>query len=238
MNKTINPFVYQRLLEGDMPNSTIPGWLCESYAQAYEDVIIESLIKAYGRKVNRPISLSYVEIGANHPVCTNSTYLWQRKYGVNGILVEANPKLIPALQKYRPNDKIINAAATDQEIESVDFYISPDNEISSLDERFVNAWKNLGVQEKITVPTIRVNTLLEAVKQVELVVLIVDVEGLDLRILKDIDFDQYRPFIIEVEPSDGFAPGTGNAMVEFLASKGYNLVSETDVNLIFQDSKK
>jgi FkbM family methyltransferase len=238
MNKTINPFVYQRLLEGDMPNSTIPGWLCESYAQAYEDVIIDSLIRAYGRKVNRSISMSYVEIGANHPVCTNSSYLWQRKYGITGILVEANPKLIPALQKYRPNDRIINAAATDQEIDSVEFYISPDNEISSLDERFVNAWKNLGVQEKITVPTVRVNALLETVKQVELVVLIVDVEGLDLRILKDIDFTQYRPFIIEVEPSDGFAPGTGNAMVEFLSANGYNLISETDVNLIFQDSKK
>jgi FkbM family methyltransferase len=238
MNKTINPFVYQRILEGDMPNSTIPGWLCESYAQAYEDVIIESLLRAYQRKVNRPIGMTYIEIGANHPVCTNSTYLWQRKYGVAGVLVEANPKLIPTLQKFRPKDRIINAAATDQDIASIDFYISPDNEISSLDERFVNAWKNLGVQEKITVPTVRVNTLLEMTSQVELVILIVDVEGMDLRILQDIDFEKYRPFIIEVEPSDGFAPGTSNSMIDFLTSKGYKIVGETDVNLIFQDGTK
>lgn len=233
--KNINPFVYQRIYEGDMPNSTIPAWLSETYAQCYEDVIIDSLLRAHIKKLNRPVQgMSYVEIGANHPVCTSSTLMWQRKYGVSGVLVEANPKLIPMLQKYRPRDRIINAAAYDQDLQSIDFYISPDNEISSLDERFVQAWKNLGVQERISVPTIRPNTLLSMVNGAEIVILIVDVEGLDLRLLKDIDFNTYRPFIIEVEPSDGFAPGTGNAMMDFLHSKGYELVGETDVNLIFK----
>lgn len=238
MKKTINPFVYQRILEGDMPNSTIPGWLGESYAQTYEDVIIDSIIRAYVKKARRSISMTYIEIGANHPVCTSSTLLWQRKYGISGILVEANPKLIPNLQKYRPMDKIINAAAYDQDLPGIDFYLSPENEISSIDQKFVLAWKNLGVQEKISVPTIRPNALLEMVSDKELVILIVDVEGLDLRLLRDIDFNKYRPFIIEVEPSDGFAPGTSNAMVDFLGTKGYDLVGETDVNLIFKDNSK
>jgi hypothetical protein len=34
---------------------------------------------------------------------------------------------------------------------------------------------------------------------------------LDLRLLQDINFEKYQPFIIEIEPSDGFAPGTSNA---------------------------
>lgn len=239
MNRSINPFVYQRILENDMPNSTIPAWLGETYSQCYEDVIIDSLIRAHKRKLGRQLKgLTYIEIGANHPVCTSSTYLWKRKYNVNGILVEANPRLIKNLQKFRPNDHIINAAAYDQDSEGIDFFLSPDNEISSLDERFVNAWKDLGVQEKITVPTIRVNTLLEMVKNVEAVILIIDVEGLDLRLLKDIDFEKHRPLIIETEPSDAFAPGTSKAMIEFLESKDYVIIGETDVNLIFLNNKE
>lgn len=235
MKKTVNPFVYQRMLEGDITNSTIPAYLQESYAQCYEDVIIDSLLRAYIKNINRPINgLSYIEIGANHPVCTSSTLLWQRKYNIKGILVEANPKLIPLLKKHRPHDTIINAAVYDQDLPSIDFFISPENEISSLDERFVNAWKDLGVQEKISVPTIRPNKLLSMTSDCELTILIVDVEGLDLRLLKDIDYTAYKPFIIEVEPSDGFAPGTSNMMIDFLRSKSYTLVGETDVNLIFQ----
>lgn len=235
MNKIVNPFVYQRMLESDIPNSTIPAYLQESYAQCYEDIIIESLLRAHVKILGRPINgLSYIEIGANHPVCTSSTLLWQRKYNASGILVEANPKLIPMLKKHRPRDTIINAAAYDQDLSNIDFYISPENEISSLDERFVNSWKNLGVQEKISVPTIRPNHLLSMVSNSELAILIVDVEGLDLRLLKDIDYSRYKPFIIEVEPSDAFAPGTSQAMIDFLSTKNYALVGETDVNLIFQ----
>lgn len=237
MNKSVNPFVYQRILEQNMPNSTIPAWLGETYTQCYEDVIIDSLLRAHIRKLGRPINgLTYIEIGANHPVCTNSTYLWKRKYGINGILVEANPKLIKDLQKFRGDDHIINAAVCTQDVKEIEFFISPENEISSLNEKFVNAWKDLGVQERVSVPAMRINSLLEMTKDIEAVILIIDVEGMDLDLLKDINFDKYRPLIIETEPSDGFAPGTSNAMIEYLESKDYVVIGETDVNLIFLDN--
>ena len=57
---------------------------------------------------------------------------------------------------------------------------------------------------------------------------------LDLRLLQDINFEKYQPFIIEIEPSDGFAPGTSNSMINFLTTKNYTLIGETDTNLIFQ----
>jgi FkbM family methyltransferase len=235
MQKTINQFVYQRILESEMPNSTIPAWLSETYTQAYEDVIIDSSIRAYIRRnpPNKGISLSYLEIGANHPVCTSASYYFQRKYNIRGILVEANPKLIPALKKYRPHDIIIHAAVCNTDHASIDFYISPDNEISSLDPKFVNNWKDMGIQEKITVPTIRINALLEMLKA-DITLLSIDVEGLDMMLLEDIDYAKYNPTIIQVEPSDGYAPGTSTKMINFLSTKGYTLVGETDVNLIFE----
>jgi FkbM family methyltransferase len=235
MNKIVNSFVYQRILEDGMPNSTIPAWIGETYSQCYEDVIIDSALRAHVKTLGRPVGgITYVEIGANHPVCTSASYLLQRRYGVNGILVEANPKLIPALQKHRPHDLVVNAAVSDEDIATVDFYIAPDNEISSLDQNFVKAWKEGQVQEKVTVPVIRINHLLETASAAELVMLSIDVEGYDMRLLEDIDFDRFKPFIIQVEPSDAYAPGTSARMIDFLASKGYTLIGETDVNLIFK----
>jgi FkbM family methyltransferase len=238
MNKIVNNFVYQRILESNMPNSTIPAWLGESYSQAYEDVIMEGLFRAYIKR-NGPVNgITYIEIGANHPVCTSASYLWQRKYGAVGILVEANPKLVPALQRHRPNDIVINAAVYDQDITSIDFYISPDNEISSLDKKFVNAWKDGHIEETISVPAIRINQLLATASAAEIIFLSIDVEGFDMRLLADIDYSQYRPFMIQVEPSDAYAPGTSTTMIDFMTEKNYNLVAETDVNLIFQDNTK
>jgi len=242
MNKTINPFAYQRILETTMPNSTIPSWLGESYAQCYEDVIVDSMIRAYSKRLGRSFSLTYIEVGANHPACTSSSLLWQRKYGVTGILVEANPKLADNLKKFRPRDNVVNKAAVDSDISEIDFYISPENELSSLSKKFVetreNLGINLGIQEKIKVSTVRLNELLEMTKHHDVVILIIDVESLDLALIKDINFEKYRPLIIQAEPSDGFCPGTGNSMINFLKQKGYSLVAETDVNLIFMDSSR
>lgn len=238
MNKIVNSFVYQRILESGMPNSTIPAWLGESYSQAYEDVIMEGLLRAYVKRTGTVGGITYIEIGANHPVCTSASYLLNRKYGAVGILVEANPKLIPILKQHRPNDIVINAAVYDQDVGKIDFHISPDNEISSIDKNFVGAWKDGRVEETVSVPAVRINYLLEKTQAVDLVFLSIDVEGLDMRLLADIDFDRFRPFMIQIEPSDAYAPGTSTTMVDFLQEKQYNLVAETDVNLIFQDATR
>lgn len=238
MNKIVNSFVYQRILESGMPNSTIPAWIGETYSQAYEDVIMESLLRAYVKRTGPVAGITYIEIGANHPVCTSSSYLLNRKYGVVGILVEANPKLVPTLKEHRPNDIIINAAVYDEDVGTIDFHISPDNEISSIDKKFVGAWKDGTVEETVSVPAVRINYLLEKTQVADIVILSIDVEGLDMRLLADIDFDRFRPFMIQIEPSDAYAPGTSTTMVDFLKEKQYNLVAETDVNLIFQDATR
>ena len=68
----------------------------------------------------------------------------------------------------------------------------------------------------------------------EMIILSVDVEGYDLRLLQDIDFTQYRPFLIQVEPSEDYSPGSTKNIIDFLTDNNYNLVAETDVNLIFR----
>jgi len=236
MKSINNPFVLEILNQNsDMPKPTIPAYLHETYAQAYEDIIIDSLIMAYCKEFKYPTeNFKYIEIGANHPINTSSTFLWNLKYGITGFLVEANPSLIPALKQYRPNDVIINAAVYDENISFIDLHIGNENEVSSINETFVSNWKNQGVNEKISVPVIRINELLAKIEKDKLIILVIDVESLDLRLLKDINFDQYKPFIIEIEPSDFFIKGNTKSIISFLSTKGYKLVAATSVNLIFQ----
>jgi len=231
--KIPNTFVNDTIAAGSMPAPTILAFLAETYSQCYEDVILDSMLRAYVKTHGAPASITFVEIGANHPVCTSSSYLFRRRYNMVSYLVEANPTLIPALTQFRPNDVVINAAVVNHDEPTVDFYVSANNETSSLDDRFV-VTRTPGIKEKITVPTIRANQVLAQVGTESTILLSVDVEGLDLQILQDIDFTTYRPLFIIVEPSEDYQPGSTNSIIDFLNSVGYNVVAETDVNLIFQ----
>jgi hypothetical protein len=55
----------------------------------------------------------FLEIGSNHPVNINNTYILENKYNWKGIMVEYNPMYLPLYKKYRPNSiHIINDATS------------------------------------------------------------------------------------------------------------------------------
>jgi FkbM family methyltransferase len=230
----LNPFVMQEIVEHGMDHPTIPVVIQPSYAQAYEDVIIDGLIQALLTKRNT-LHLIFFEIGANHPVATSASYLLKKKYNVHTILVEANPDLIPALKKHRPDDTVIHAAVTNQPVKTVSFARCPDNEISSINESFVKAWKDGTILDRIDVPAISINQVIQRFYNYGAATLIIsiDIEGHDYEVLTDLNFKRFKPLIVIVEPSEEFAPGTVEKMMTFMESKGYFLYSRTFVNLIF-----
>ena len=53
----------------------------------------------------------FLEIGSNHPIEINNTYLMENKYNWKGIMVEYDSKYLPLYKKYRPNSiHLINDA--------------------------------------------------------------------------------------------------------------------------------
>lgn len=234
----LNPWIYDLINSQNMPNPDIPVHMTPSFSQCYEDIIVESLITAYVRNRQTKTNFVFVEIGANHPVSTSSSYLFKIRHGMRSILVEANPALIPALTKFRPNDIIISAAVVDHDDKEVMFYVSQNNETSSIDNKFVEI-RTPGINKTIKIPTIRINSVLETSKQLgEKIILSVDVEAYDLPILKDIDYNAFRPVVIVVEPSEDYQPGSIRNIIDFMESKNYSLIAETRVNLIFKDNQE
>ena len=246
MNKIINPFVYDYIVHYGVPNPTIPSWVHETYSQGYEDIIICGELEAYQLRNQVRLNhtnLTYIEVGANHPIATSSTFLLSKKFQVGGLLVEPNPKLAETLREFRVNDQIIEAAVVIGDEKEVDFFLCEDNEISSVDKKFVEEWAGItqsypGVKEKITVKTVNINDLLKLTSDKEVVVLSIDVEGLDLPILKNINLSSYRPYLIIIEPSEGYLPGNTQSMIEYMNENNYELLSANFVNLIFKNKNE
>lgn len=234
-----NPFVIERTEASGIPLPDIEVPLREQYGQLSEDVIVDGLLKAWAQRTGADLSRQrYLEIGANHPFATSSTYLLNRLHGMTGVLVEANENLLDNLRNARPSDTIVYCAVTSEDVKEVEFFVSNLSELSSLSRDFVVDWQGgtVGMAEARKVPAKRANDLLETYfAKAAPVFLSVDVEGLDLDILQDIDWARWRPVIVQAEPSDHFAPGQSTAIITFMRAQGYVFVARTDVKLIFAD---
>jgi FkbM family methyltransferase len=237
--KIINPFILQLCISFGLKFPDICVNLEEQYGQCGEDIIVVSLIRAYCFKKNiDPAGLTYCEVGGNHPISTSATFLLSKQLGMTGLIVEANPDLIPDLRKGRPHDKIINVAIVASDLEEVEFFIGNRNELSSMDAHFLENWpgEGSGINRKIVSNCIRLDELISKEFRDQCpIFLSIDIEGLDFEVLKSMSFEKIRPYIIQIEPSDHYLPHNSEEILNLLSKKGYELIARTPVNMIFID---
>jgi FkbM family methyltransferase len=237
-----NPFIYSECarLSVAAPDIEVPAR--EYFGQCGEDLIIVSLIQAVCvREGLDPSQERYLEIGANHPIATSATYLLHRELAMTGVLVEANNALIGQLREIRPFDTVLEAAVTASDQDDIEFFVSEKSELSSVSRRFVEEWaqSKVGIREIKHVSAIRIDRVLSQHFASKVPIFIaIDIEGMDLSVVNDIDFIRWRPALVQVEPSDFFAPGTTAELLRVLSKHGYVLVAKTDVNLIFADHRR
>lgn len=237
INELKNPFVYG-VLFGEADHPDIPVHIVPQFSQKGEDVIVASIVRGIRQTLGRANApLTYLEIGANHPVAASSTFLFYAN-GARGTLVEPNPRLIPQLKASRPGDRIIEAAVVPGDEEEVQLHIANRSELSSMNSQMISTFSGAEVVESISVKAMRANEVIaEMWEPSSIAFLSVDVEGLDFAILKTVDFDRYPFDIIQVEASDHVIPGNAIAITAYLRDRGYQFVGETEVNLIFASAK-
>lgn len=238
---SFNPFVLQRVGEADIKSPNIPSNLAEHYAQCAEDL----MVLAFATSLRRSGLIAdwneqlVIEIGANHAFGGSNSYLLESRLGTQSILVEANPDLLPDLKAARPAAKIIHAAMCADDRSTAVLHRSHHHELSSLDSGFVDNWHEgrVGCAGSVEVPALRMDRLLRdhlpAGKQ--LLLLSIDIEGMDLQLVNDIDFTRFRPVMVMLEPSEHYHPGEGARMIDAMRQRGYGLLAQTDVNLLFAD---
>ena len=138
----------------------------------------------------------FVEFGADNGILNSNSYLLEKQFSWEGILVEANPLINSDLKKNRAC-KIRNYAMTNRSNEVINFEIRKDRQHSRILKNKNNKCKNSKI---IQVTTITLNDLLEKYKiKRGFELLSIDIEGNELDVLKGFDIKYWKPKIIIIE---------------------------------------
>lgn len=154
-------------------------------------------------------------------------------------MVEADPSLIPRLKSYRKRDEILNIGVAVSEEKELEFYIfnEPGANTFNKEEALKRDQQGLHkIVETIKVPLISINELIKNNFKTYPDFMSIDIEGLDLEVLKSLDIVKYPIPIICVETcqySTNHIRPKDLSIGEFMKSIGYFAYGDTYINTIF-----
>ncbi len=205
----------------------------KSWSQCGEDLIMRYLFDLL--QIARP---SYIDIGAHHPWYYNNTYLFYRQ-GARGINVEPDPSLFAGLRRGRPRDLNLNIGIGPRQAE-LDFYVLSRRTLNTFSASEARKYVEEHGLRIVDTRRVQVQTFAQVIDAhlghaPDLVSL--DVEGLDLDILRSIDFSNYRPHVFCVE-TISYAGGDGSGVKcaeihALMLQSGYKLYADTYINSIY-----
>ncbi len=182
--------------------------------------------------------ISYLDVGTNVPDVDNNTYLFYCG-GSRGVCVEANPTLIAQIREVRPKDTVLNVGVSVGEATEADFYVFDCNGISTFDKSEADkrlASGRFRLSQVTKVPLVNINVILRDYFDRCPDLLSLDIEGLDLAVLKDLDFQTYSIPVVCVETcasNENHVRPKDAAIAAFMASRGYAIYADTYINTIF-----
>lgn len=207
-----------------------------SYAQFGEDILIDTLF-THTLQNAQP---SYLDIGANNPKGGSNTYLFYLKK-CYGVCVEPDVTLYNKICAVRPHDKNINAGVGNGDLKEAVFYYFPQpytgwNTFSMEDALLKQEKSGIPFKNDKVIPFISINTIIQENFKSCPDFISIDVEGLDLEILKSLDFDKYKPAVFCVETMEFNSKNLGRKnekIISLLVEKGYVVYADTYINSIF-----
>lgn len=205
----------------------------ESYSQCGEDIIIDYILCLL--QIDNPV---YMDIGANEPKKLNNTYFFYKYRNGKGVLIEPNPSIGKKLKSTRPKDILYNCGIGFNNIEEQAYYYVMDwHEFNTFSKDIAYETQEIykgrnNIKSVLNLKLLGINQILENHFQGGLDILSIDVEGLDLEIIKSANFEICTPKIICIETKI-----TSNQNIDeisiFLFSKGYKLFAYTPINGIY-----
>lgn len=200
------------------------------YSQTWEDLVLKHVLqKEHG---------FYIDIGANHPIFYNNTYMLYKKWR-KGINVEPNKTLIRKFLSKRPRD--INLQVAGWVGESLMFYCFDPDTMSTCDPVSAEENKKLWYTliDTYTVPVLWITQIIEtyAANQ-EIDILSVDVEWYDLQVLQTNDRTKYKPHYVILETVEHSIDGTGKKLNDIYDPlfiwRWYEKFADTYINTIYK----
>lgn len=202
-----------------------------SYSQSGEDIIVKFIFENL-TAVKQP---SYLDIGCYHPFNLNNTALFY-KNGSKGFNIDANPDTIRLFNLLRQNDVNINLGVSDSSATQLPYYMFQSSFLNTFSEDEYKK-RSSELVAKIDVDVKSLKYIIEHYCKGKFPdFLSVDVEGLNLEILKSgISFDSH-PKVICVETAIEVSKDMwekDEQVIQYLKGLDYTLHSDTYINSIF-----
>ena len=174
--------------------SSIPGYINmnKSFSQNGEDLALQRLIE------NHPVG-RYIDIGAHHPFRFSNTALLNLK-GWTGTNIDPSQSSIDSFNKARPKDYNVCTALGKQN-SIMTYYEFSEPALNTISETRV---RELSSQKIFPISTSQIQVIaakpfLEKIFTADTFFLTIDIEGLDIEILKDLDHLKCHPCWIIME---------------------------------------
>jgi FkbM family methyltransferase len=206
-----------------------------SYSQCGEDMIARFVFDTL--KIAHP---RYIDIGAHHPTYLNNTFAFYEA-GASGVSIEPDPDLFARFPVERPRDINLNVGIAPAAGELEFFVMSARtlNTFSAEEARAATERGRARIERTLKLPVRPVASVLaEQFASAAPDFLSLDVEGLDLEILKAWDFKRWRPKLVCVETivyAGGRGGGQRSDIAEHLQDNGFFQYAHTHVNALFVD---
>lgn len=175
----------------------------------------------------------FIDIGCNDPVNGNNTYVLERKYSWDGIVVEPNALYFGDIHHMRKCTKILGRPIFEHD-EMVDF--------ASVTEDWLQGYSGIektlhraSRQKKYSIKKLQAmspNTLVQECSVPKIFdYLKIDVEGAELNIIKNWPWDKAQPTLVSIESDP---ETTAKSVIEYMKEIDYKQVKNPYCNLNYE----
>ena len=209
----------------------------KSYSISNVDLIIDRLFN----NINNGV---YIDVGCNHPIKYNNTYILYKK-GWQGINIDSDKDSIKLFNQHRKNDHNVNAiVSNNEEIKELYFYHSR-SAINTLSKDLVDS-RSTKPKKIIKEKSTTLNKIIEnsPFNKEKINLLSIDIENHEYEALKEFNFSKYRIDVIITECIDlsqkklemynqslNFI--TNTSIYKLLTGNDYKLINWVQSDLIF-----
>ena len=214
----------------------------KSYSISNVDLIIDRIFSKKQKGI-------YIDVGCNHPIKYNNTYLLHKK-GWNGINIDLDKDSIDQFNKLRKKDTNIKALVTTFDDEEKDLYFYHNRSaINTLSKGLANK-RIKKHKEIIKIKGLSLNSIIEnsKYKDSKINLLSIDIENYEYEALKDFNFEKYNIDVIITEITDTTINDLEiynqsldyilkSNLYKLLTKKNYKLVNWVNADLVFVKNK-
>lgn len=191
-----------------------------SFSKSGEDIQLMQLLKKSKG--------FYIDIGGHHPIFSSNSYFFYLR-GWRGIVVEPNPIFKSLYKKFRPEDFLYSGGVSSSD-GILEYFNLDGNERNTFSSDYL---RNFKLEEKVInsmkLPVKKLSTLISeySPSNPKIDFLCIDVEGMELEVLKSNDWEKYRPSYILLESHLPIEEEIDSIIFQYLKGQEYKFIGKS-----------